>query len=33
MFTVALNTPVTLGIGADSVTTRPSSVFPYVPTL
>jgi hypothetical protein len=32
MFSLALNTPIALGIGADSVTAKPSPRFPYVPT-
>ncbi|GAA2905066.1 hypothetical protein GCM10010517_71210 [Streptosporangium fragile] len=32
MFSFASNTPVTLGIGKESVTAKPSSVFPYVPS-
>lgn len=31
MFSIAANTPVRLGIGKESVTSRPSKVFPYVP--
>ncbi|GEC06233.1 hypothetical protein SSP24_38880 [Streptomyces spinoverrucosus] len=31
MFSFAANTPVTLGIGKESVTARPPSGFPYVP--
>ncbi len=31
MFSLAANAPVRLGIGKDSVTSRPSTVFPYVP--
>jgi hypothetical protein len=31
MFSLAANTPVTLGIGKESVTRKPSSSFPYVP--
>jgi hypothetical protein len=31
MFTVASNTPVSLGIGKESVTSKPSQAFPYVP--
>lgn len=31
MFTIASNTPVSLGIGKESVTSKPSSTFPYVP--
>ena len=30
MFSIAANTPVGLGIGKESVTARPSKVFPYV---
>lgn len=30
MFTIASNTPVRLGIGKESVTTKPSKAFPYV---
>ncbi len=33
MFSLAANTPVTLGIGRESVTAKPSRQFPYVPTL
>ncbi|QNJ94410.1 DUF4331 family protein [Mycolicibacterium fluoranthenivorans] len=33
MFSLAFDTPVTIGVGAESVTVKPSSVFPYVPTL
>jgi hypothetical protein len=33
MFSLAANTPVTLGIGPESVTTKPSRRFPYVPAL
>ncbi|WP_431967357.1 DUF4331 family protein [Actinacidiphila sp. bgisy160] len=32
MFSLATNTPVTLGINKDSITSKPSQVFPYVPT-
>jgi hypothetical protein len=32
MFSIAANTPVRLGIGKESVTARPSRVFPYVPS-
>lgn len=32
MFSIAANTPVSLGIGKDSVTSKPSKIFPYVPT-
>jgi len=31
MFTLAANTPVRLGIGRESVTSKPSETFPYVP--
>ncbi|QBR71850.1 hypothetical protein CU048_11875 [Beijerinckiaceae bacterium] len=31
MFTIAANTPVRLGIGKDSVASKPSMTFPYVP--
>jgi hypothetical protein len=31
MFSLAANTPVTLGIGKESVTSKPSKNFPYVP--
>jgi hypothetical protein len=31
MFTIASNTPVTLGIGKESVTYKPRTAFPYVP--
>lgn len=31
MFTTAANTPISLGIGKESVTSKPSSTFPYVP--
>ena len=31
MFSIAANTPVSLGIGKDSVTSKPSKTFPYVP--
>ncbi len=31
MFTIASNTPVRLGIGKESVASKPSKVFPYVP--
>jgi hypothetical protein len=31
MFSVAANTPVRLGIGKESVTSKPSKTFPYVP--
>jgi hypothetical protein len=32
MFSLATNTPVALGITKDSITSKPSHVFPYVPT-
>jgi hypothetical protein len=31
MFTIATNTPIRLGIGKESVTSKPSTAFPYVP--
>jgi hypothetical protein len=31
MFSMAANTPVRLGIGKESVTSKPSTTFPYVP--
>jgi hypothetical protein len=31
MFSIAANTPVRLGIGKESVTSKPSRTFPYVP--
>ncbi|VTZ28039.1 conserved hypothetical protein [Methylocella tundrae] len=31
MFSIAANTPIRLGIGKESVTSKPSSTFPYVP--
>ena len=31
MFSIAANTPVCLGIGKESVTSKPSRTFPYVP--
>jgi Domain of unknown function (DUF4331) len=31
MFSIAANTPVSLGIGKESVTSNPSKAFPYVP--
>lgn len=31
MFSIAANTPVHLGIGKESVTSKPSMAFPYVP--
>lgn len=33
MFSLATNTPVSLGIGKDSVTTPPTTTFPYIPVL
>lgn len=33
MFSIATNTPVRLGIGKDSVTLKPSTAFPYVPSV
>lgn len=33
MFSIAANTPVKLGIGKESVTSKPSKVFPYVPAV
>ncbi|MGC4049533.1 MAG: DUF4331 family protein [Paludibaculum sp.] len=33
MFSLAANTPLSLGIGKDSVPSKPSKVFPYVPAL
>jgi hypothetical protein len=32
MFSIAANTPVRLGIGKESVTSKPSKTFPYVPS-
>jgi hypothetical protein len=31
MFSIAANTPIRLGIGKESVTSKPSKIFPYVP--
>jgi hypothetical protein len=31
MFTIAANTPVSLGIGKESITAKPRAAFPYVP--
>jgi hypothetical protein len=31
MFSTAANTPISLGIGKESVTSKPSTIFPYVP--
>lgn len=33
MFSIATNSPVRLGIGKESVTSRPSKTFPYVPAV
>jgi hypothetical protein len=33
MFSIAANTPVSLGIGKESVTSKPSTTFPYVPAV
>ena len=33
MFSLAANTPVHLGVGKESVTSKPSSTFPYVPAV
>jgi hypothetical protein len=33
MFSIAANTPVSLGIGKESVTSKPSNTFPYVPAV
>ena len=33
MFTIAANTPVRLGIGKESVASKPSKAFPYVPAV
>lgn len=33
MFSLAANTPVSLGIGKESVTAQPTAVFPYVPAV
>jgi len=33
MFSLAANTPIGLGIGKESVTSKPSNVFPYVPSI
>jgi hypothetical protein len=33
MFSIATNSPVRLGIGKESVTSRPSAKFPYVPAV
>lgn len=33
MFSIASNTPVHLGIGKESVTSKPSMIFPYVPAV
>ena len=31
MFSTAANTPISLGIGKESVTSKPTKTFPYVP--
>jgi len=31
MFSIAANTPIGMGIGKESVTSKPSRKFPYVP--
>jgi hypothetical protein len=31
MFSLAANTPISLGIGKESVTSKPTGIFPYVP--
>jgi hypothetical protein len=31
MFSIAANAPIALGIGKESVTSKPTKVFPYVP--
>jgi len=31
MFSIAANAPVSLGIGKESVTSKPTKTFPYVP--
>jgi hypothetical protein len=31
MFSIAANTPISLGIGKESVTSKPSKIFPYIP--
>jgi len=33
MFSMAANTPIRLGIGKESVTSKPSTTFPYVPSV
>jgi hypothetical protein len=33
MFSIAANAPIRLGIGKDSVTSKPSTTFPYVPAV
>lgn len=33
MFSIAANTPVRLGIGKESITSKPSATFPYVPAV
>jgi len=32
MFSIAANTPVSIGIGKESVTSKPTNIFPYVPS-
>jgi len=32
MFTTAANPPITLAIGKESITSKPSNAFPYVPS-
>ncbi len=31
MFSIAANAPISLGIGKESVTSKPTATFPYVP--
>jgi hypothetical protein len=31
MFPLAANTPISLGIGKESIASKPSTTFPYVP--
>jgi hypothetical protein len=31
MFSIAANSPISLGIGKESVTSKPTTTFPYVP--
>jgi hypothetical protein len=33
MFSIATNSPVHLGIGKESVTSKPTKSFPYVPSV